>query len=108
MTQVKKITKSNVADLYHICCPPQKEYARGKRESCTHFILKQRKGWRGVVVEEKGKVVGRAEFHPLEESFTAIACPPTVASPAVVSGSRAKGQAGGRREGKNLYFLPCI
>ena len=83
MIEIREISPGNVADFYVGCIPPEDEYLRAGRESGAKFI--ERTGWGsgGFVAYEDGNPVGRVEFHPLEESFTAIS-------------------------GDDLYFMPCI
>lgn len=81
MLEIREIGADKILDLYTGCIPPGAE-EEGK-ESGEHFLGKRAKGWRGFVVYEDGRPVGRIEVRPLEESFTAI-------------------------EGENLYVMPCI
>jgi GNAT superfamily N-acetyltransferase len=83
MLEIKTISSDNVSDLYALCTPPKEEYQKASKESVDFFLEKQKVGWQGLVLNEDQNPVGRAEFHPLEESFNAIS-------------------------GDNLYFIPCF
>jgi N-acetylglutamate synthase-like GNAT family acetyltransferase len=83
MDGIKSISSDNVSDLYQFCIPDKEEYKRACQESVDFFLQKQKIGWRGLVLYEDKITVGRAELHPLEESFQAIT-------------------------GDNLYFIPCF
>jgi len=81
MFEIREIGRDNTLNLYTGCIPPGAE--KEGKEAGEHFLRKQAQGWRGVVVYEGDRPVGRVEVRPLEESFAAI-------------------------EGESLYFLPCI
>jgi len=83
MIEIKTISSDNVSDLYALCTPKKEEYRRASKESEDFFLEKQKVGWKGLVLYEDQKPVGRAEFHPIEESFAAIS-------------------------GDSLYFIPCF
>jgi N-acetylglutamate synthase-like GNAT family acetyltransferase len=83
MIEIKSISSGNISDLYSICTPAKEENLKASKESAEFFLEKQKAGWKGLVLYDDKLPVGRAEFHPLEESFQAVT-------------------------GDNLYFMPCF
>lgn len=83
MIEIREVNSQNIGDFYVPCIPPEDEFLQAGRESGAWFIERMGRGSGGFVAYEDGNPVGRVEFHPLEESFTAIS-------------------------GDDLYFMPCI
>jgi GNAT superfamily N-acetyltransferase len=83
MIEIREVNSQNIGDFYAPCIPAEDEFLRAGRESGAWFMERTSRGSGGFVAYEDGKPVGRVEFHPLQESFTAIS-------------------------GDDLYFMPCI
>jgi GNAT superfamily N-acetyltransferase len=83
MIEIRGVNSQNIGDFYAPCIPPEGEFLRAGRESGAWFMERTGRGSGGFVAYEDGNLVGRVEFHPLEETLAAIS-------------------------GEDLYFMPCI